>query len=55
MMTAGETLARHLSTFGELPPADFAAVASLKAEEREVARQTDLLSNGDQPTHIVVI
>lgn len=55
MISVGETLARHLTSFGELPPADFAAVAALKAEVRDVPRLTDLLRNGDHPTHVVVV
>ena len=55
MMSVGETLARHLSTFGEMPAADFDAVAALKAEVRDLPRQTDVLRNGDQPTHVVIV
>ncbi len=46
MSEVGETLARHLATFGELPAADFAAVSALKAEVRDVPRQTDVLRTG---------
>jgi CRP-like cAMP-binding protein len=55
MMGVGETLARHLASFGEMPAADFAAVAALQAEVRDLPRQTDLLRNGDQPTQVVVV
>ena len=55
MMSVGETLARHLSTFGEMPAADFDAVAALRAEVRDLPRQTDVLRNGDQPTHVVIV
>jgi CRP-like cAMP-binding protein len=55
MISVGETLARHLASFGELPAADFAAVAALKAEVRDVPRQTDVLRNGDQPTNVIVV
>jgi CRP-like cAMP-binding protein len=55
MMSVGETLARHLSNFGEMPAADFDAVAALKGEVRDLPRQTDVLRNGDQPTHVVVV
>ena len=55
MTSVGETLARHLASFGELPPADFEAVAALKAEVRDVPRQTDVLRNGDRPTHVVIV
>jgi CRP-like cAMP-binding protein len=53
--SVGETLARHLASFGELPAADFDAVAALKAEVREVPRQTDVLRNGDRPTNVIVV
>jgi CRP-like cAMP-binding protein len=55
MISVGETLARHLATFGELPAADFDAVAGLRAEVRDVPRQTDVLRNGDNPTNVVVV
>ena len=55
MISVGETLARHLATFGELPAADYDAVAALRAEVRDVPRQTDVLRNGDHPTHVVVV
>jgi CRP-like cAMP-binding protein len=55
MSTAGEILARHLASFGELPAADFDAVAALKAEVREFPRQTDTLRNGDQPTNVIIV
>ncbi len=53
--SVGETLARHLASFGELPPADFDAVAALKGEVRDLPRQTDILRNGDQPAHVVLV
>ena len=55
MISVGETLARHLASFGELPPKDFDAVAALKAEVRDVPRQTDVLRSGDQPTNVIVV
>jgi len=55
MISVGETLARHLSTFGKLPAKDFGAVAALKAEVRDVPRHTDVLRNGDHPAHVVVV
>lgn len=55
MSSVGETLARHLACFGELPPADRAALAALTAEVREVARQTDIYRSGDDPAHVVVV
>ena len=55
MISVGETLARHLATFGELPAADYDSVAALRAEVRDVPRQTDVLRNGDHPTHVVVV
>ena len=55
MMSVGEILARHLSSFGEMPAADFDAVAALKADVREIRRHTDVLRNGDRPTHVVIV
>jgi CRP-like cAMP-binding protein len=55
MSGVGETLARHLAQFGELPRPDFDAIAALKAEIRDVPRQTDVLRNGDRPTHVVIV
>ncbi|HUE80242.1 MAG TPA: Crp/Fnr family transcriptional regulator [Sphingomicrobium sp.] len=54
MKSAGETLARHLACFGELPPADRAALEALTAEVRDVPRQTDIHRSGDCPTDIVI-
>lgn len=55
MRPVGETLAQHLGCFGELPPADHAALAALKAEVRDLPRQTDVLRRGDRPTHVVIV
>lgn len=55
MKQVGETLAQHLSCFGELPAADRAALAGLKAEVRDLPRQTDVLRRGDRPTHVVIV
>jgi CRP-like cAMP-binding protein len=55
MSEVGETLARHLATFGDLPAADFAAVAALKAEVRDVPRQTDVLHTGEHPNNVIVV
>jgi CRP-like cAMP-binding protein len=55
MKPVGETLAQHLGCFGELPPEDRAALAELKAEVRDLPRQTDVLRRGDRPTHVVIV
>jgi CRP-like cAMP-binding protein len=55
MTSVGETLARHLASFGELPGTDFDALASLRAEIRDVPRHTDLLRSGDHPTNVVIV
>lgn len=55
MKPVGETLAQHLSCFGELPPEDRAALAALNAEVRDLPRQTDVLRRGDRPTHVVIV
>jgi CRP-like cAMP-binding protein len=55
MKTVGERLARHLACFGELPSADRAALAELKAEVRDLPRQADIVRNGDRPAHVVVV
>jgi CRP-like cAMP-binding protein len=51
----GETLARHLACFGELPEPDRDAVAALDGEIRQVPRNTDLVRVGDQPRHVVLV
>jgi CRP-like cAMP-binding protein len=55
MSEVGETLARHLATFGEMPAADYDAISALKAEVRHVPRQTDVLRTGDHPTNVIVV
>ncbi|HEX2558772.1 Crp/Fnr family transcriptional regulator [Phenylobacterium sp.] len=55
MSQIGDTLAFHLSRFGELPEADAQAVRRLDGEVRRVDRHQDVLSDGEQPTHAVVV
>ena len=55
MNSVGERLAQHLCCFGELPSADRAALASLSAEVRDVARLTDIFQTGDQPDNVVLV
>lgn len=55
MKPVGETLASHLESFGELPADDRKALAELKAEVRDLPRQTDVLRSGDHPTSVVVV
>jgi CRP-like cAMP-binding protein len=55
MTLVGETLARHLACFGELPEPDRKAISSLDAEVRDVPRLRDLLRTGDRPTDVVVV
>ena len=55
MTIVGETLARHLACFGELPGPDRDAVAALDGEIRELPRNTDLIRVGDHPTHVVLV
>ena len=45
----------RLASFGDLPAADFDEIAALRAEVRDLPRQTDVLRKGEQPTHIVIV
>jgi CRP-like cAMP-binding protein len=51
----GRILARHLSCFGELPPADRAAIEALDADVREIGRLRDILRAGEHPDNVVVV
>jgi len=51
----GETLARHLSCFGDLPASDCAAICAVPGDIREVRRLRDVLRSGDRPTAVVVV
>lgn len=55
MTQVGEILARHLMSFGDLPAADRAVLAELKAEVRELPRFTNVLRAGDRPVKVVVV
>ena len=55
MSEVGEILAQHLATLGSMPAADFAAVAAVRAEVRDIPRQSDVLRAGEQPTTVIVV
>jgi CRP-like cAMP-binding protein len=55
MSVIGETLAFHLSLFGELPEEDRAAIVAVEGQIRELKRHKDIIRHGDLGTHSVVV
>ena len=54
-MTLGDALARHLAYFGERPEPDAQALRALGDGVRRVSCLDDMLSDGDRPTHVVIV
>ncbi|HEX8257924.1 MAG TPA: Crp/Fnr family transcriptional regulator [Allosphingosinicella sp.] len=51
----GEALVKHLGLIGHLDKADEAALLGIKGEIRDVARDEDLLREGERPGEAVVV